>query len=173
MIEIRAITPEMRDDLKLMNDPFEMPGRLIPSLENGIWSHREELFEEPETMCFPEEAYDYDACMAEGFLLGAYEDGICGGLGIFREEFWKYVYVYDLKVSAAARGKGVGKQLVDAAMAEAVKRGYLGLYLYAQDNNLGACRFYLKTGFEIGGFDNRRYRGTGQEGKADIIFYKE
>ena len=173
MIEIRRITEENKQDLNLPNAPFQMPGRLIPSLENGIWNWREELFNEPRSMCFPDENYDFQKFSRDGFLLGAYEDGVCLGLGIFREEFWKYVYVYDLKVSALARRKGIGRMLVDAGMAEAKARGYRGLYLYAQDNNLNACRFYLKAGFEIGGFDNRRYDGTSQEGKADIIFYKE
>lgn len=81
------------------------------------------------------------------------------------------MYLYDLKVSAAARGKGIGRALIGAAKAEALSRGYRGLYLQAQDNNLNACLFYLKAGFQIGGFDNHVYNGTNQEGKADIIFY--
>ena len=173
MVEIRKITSESKQDLNLPNEPFRMSGRLIPSLKDGCWDYREELFETPETMCFPDEDYDFQKYSKDGYLLGAYENGICVGIGIFREEFWKYVYVYDLKVSAAARGKGIGRMLIDAGMAEAKARGYRGLYLYAQDNNLNACRFYLKAGFVIGGFDNRRYDGTSQEGKADIIFYKE
>ena len=173
MVEIRTITRENQVDLNLKNDPFQMPGRLIPSLENGSWTYREELFEQPRSMCFPDENYDFEQYSKDGFLLGAYEDGNCVGLGIFREEFWKYVYVYDLKVSAAARGKGIGRMLIDAGMEKARAKGYRGLYLYAQDNNLNACRFYLKAGFEIGGFDNRRYDGTSQEGTADIVFYKE
>ena len=173
MVEIREITIESQGDLNLPNDAFQMPGRLIPALENGIWSWREELFETPRSMCFPDENYDFQEYSKDGFLLGAYEDGVCMGLGIFREEFWKYIYVCDLKVCAAARGRGIGRMLIDAGMAKARAKGYRGLYLYAQDNNLNACRFYLKTGFKIGGFDNRRYDGTGQEGTADIIFYKE
>ena len=82
------------------------------------------------------------------------------------------MYLFDLKVNSAARGKGVGKLLIDAGMKAAKARGYIGLYTHAQDNNLNACMFYLKAGFEIGGFDNHVYNGTSQEGKADIIFYK-
>ncbi len=48
-----------------------------------------------------------------------------------------------------------------------------GVYTIGQDNNLSACLFYLRNGFEIGGFDNRVYRGTGQEGKANILFYRD
>ena len=58
-----------------------------------------------------------------------------------------------------------------AGLEEAQKRGYKGLYTIAQDNNLNACLFYLKTGFAIGGFDNRVYGGTSQADKADILFY--
>ena len=49
--------------------------------------------------------------------------------------------------------------------------GYRGVFLEAQDDNLEACRFYLHCGFRIGGFNNRVYHGTSQEGKSDILFY--
>ena len=48
-----------------------------------------------------------------------------------------------------------------------------GVSLQAQDNNLSACLFYLKTGFRIGGLDTEGYNGTTQEGKADISFYRD
>lgn len=51
------------------------------------------------------------------------------------------------------------------------EKGYAGLYTQGQDNNPGACLFYLKTGFYIGGMDTNVYCHTKQEGKADIIFY--
>ena len=52
-------------------------------------------------------------------------------------------------------------------------RNYNGIYTRAQDNNLGACMFYLKNGFVIGGIDTLVYKGTSQEGKIDILFYTE
>lgn len=173
MIEIRRITKENAADLNLKNEPFEMPGRFIPALKDGVWSYRTELFDKAESMVFPDENYDFEETAAKGIIFGAYEDGKCIGVAIYQDYWLKYMYLYDLKVSSGARGKGVGKQLIEAGMEEAKKRGYLGLYTQAQDNNLNACMFYLKAGFEIGGFDNRTYRGTKQEGKADIIFYKE
>ena len=170
-MEIKRITRENAGDLTLHNDPFEMPGRFIPGLENGVWSWRIEPSEKTETMVFPDENYDLDTVDGEGAAFAAYENGKCIGLIVLKDQFWRYMHVYDLKVSAAARGKGAGRALIEAALAEARARNYLGLYLQAQDNNLNACLFYLKTGFTIGGFDNRVYEGTKQEGKADIIFY--
>jgi len=62
---------------------------------------------------------------------------------------------------------------MDKAMDIAKEEGYIGLYTIAQDNNLSACLFYLNNGFRIGGLDTEIYKGTPQEGKSDIFFYKD
>ena len=173
MIEIRVVTQANQADLNLKNEPFQMPGRLIPSLKDGVWDYRVEWFDEAKSLCFPDENYDFEQYSKDGFILGAYEGDKCLGIGIFRDTCWKYSYLYDLKVCADYRRKGIGRALMDAGMAEAKARGYRGLYLVAQDDNLNACLFYLACGFEIGGFDNHVYNFTSQEGKADIIFYKQ
>ena len=67
--------------------------------------------------------------------------------------------------------KGVAKALLEKAAAAAKERGFQGLYTQGQDNNLGACLFYVKQGFVIGGLDTKVYQGTPQEGKKDILFY--
>ena len=173
MIEIRKITEENAGDLRLKNDPFAMPGRFIPALADGVWTYRTEKGPECTWMTFPDEKYDFETVNREGVAFGAYENGECVGLAIYQDYFLAHMYLLDLKVNSAARGKGVGKALIEAGMTAARERGYRGLYTLAQDDNLNACMFYLKAGFVIGGFDNRAYRGTSQENKADVIFYKE
>ena len=171
MMEIKQITHDNARDLNLPNEPFSMPGKFIPQLQDGVWSYRTESFATPETMVFPDENYDFEAVSQKGIAFGAYEDGQCIGVAIYEDYWLKYMYLSDLKVSGAARGKGAGKALIRTGLEEAKKRGYRGLYTIAQDNNLNACLFYLRTGFAIGGFDNRVYGGTSQAHKADIIFY--
>ena len=173
MTQIRQITKENADDLNLKNESFEMPGKFVPELKDGVWTYHTEPFAAAESMVFPDENYDIDEIAANGIIFGAYEGGKCIDIAIYQEHWLKYMYLYDLKVSACARGKGVGKMLIEAGMESAEAHGYRGIYAIAQDNNLNACMFYLRTGFEIGGFDNRVYKGTNQEGKADVIFYKE
>ncbi len=170
-MDIRSITRENASDLNLPNEPFPMPGKFIPELHEGHWSYRTEIFETPQSMCFPEENYQFDVMTAKGLVFGAYEEGQCVGIAIFQHHWLKYLYLYDLKVSSGARRKGVGRELIRAGLEEAKKLGYRGIYCIAQDNNLNACLFYLKAGFAIGGFDNRVYTGTSQEGKGDVIFY--
>ena len=173
MIEIRRITKESASDLNLKNEPFEMPGQFVPALENGRWSWHAVPYEKSKSMVFPDENYDFEEMDSRGIIFGAYEDGECIGVAIYQDFWLKHLYLYDLKVNRASRGRGIGKLLIEAGMTAARERGYTGLYVHAQDDNINACMFYLKAGFEIGGFDNRLYRGTGQAHKADIIFYKE
>ena len=170
-MEIRQITKETASDLNIKNEPFFMPGLFVPELKDGVWSYHTEPSETVKTMVFPDENYDFDEISGKGIIFGAYEDGKCIGIAIFQDHWLKHMYLYDLKVNAAARGKGVGKLLIQAGLEAAKNKGYRGLYTYAQDNNLNACMFYLKAGFQIGGFDNYVYNGTSQEGKADVIFY--
>ena len=70
-----------------------------------------------------------------------------------------------------SRRQGVAKALLEKAAAAAKERGFQGIYTQGQDNNLGACLFYLSKGFVIGGLDTKVYQGTPQEGKKDILFY--
>lgn len=173
MIIARVITQDHKDDIQLKNHPFKLFGLLLPSYNNGKWDHTELLFpvENITEMCFPDEDYDYEEMSQNSVFVGAYDAARCVGLAILQEDFFKYMYLYDLKVDPDHRGQGVGRVLIQACQREAVRRGYKGLYTQGQDNNLGACRFYLKMGFEIGGLNTHIYRGTAQEHKKDILFY--
>ena len=170
-IEIRRIGENNAADARLKNEPFTLWGRLIPSLNNGEWDYTTARFPVPETDCFPDEPYD--PATDDAIFLGAYEGETCVGLAVLRQEMFSYLYLDDLKVVAAKRGQGVGGKLIAAAMNEASRLGLRGVYTVGQDNNLSACLFYLRQGFAIGGFDNRSYGGTKQEGKANVFFYKD
>ena len=74
-------------------------------------------------------------------------------------------------MNRAYRNRGVASLLIENAKKIASEKGYRGIYTQGQDNNLSACLFYIKCGFRIGGLDTEIYKGTRQEGKADILFY--
>ena len=171
MIEIRRIGPERELDLRLPNEPFAEWGRMIPSLHQGIWEYQIIRFDREEEVCFPD--VHYDAAEENTFFLGAYDNGTCVGLAVLRKELFKYLYLDDLKVNRAYRRQGIGAKLIEAGMEIAKGLELVGVYTIGQDTNLSACLFYLKNGFQIGGFNNRSYRGTAQEHKADIYFYRD
>lgn len=171
MIEIKIIDSEHKADVNIPNQPFLLFGRMIPEYTNEKWSYTIEKFKNETEMCFPDENYDYDAMIENSTFIGAYDNNVCIGLAVLQSGFLKYIYLYDLKVNSEYRKKGVAKRLLDKAKEIALLSGYNGIYTQGQDNNLGACLFYIKAGFYIGGLDTNVYKGTKQEGKSDIIFY--
>ncbi len=171
MIEIKRIGEANKQDIRLPNEPFALFGRMLPRYIDGKWSYSVERFETVSEMRFPDENYDFDAMAGNSVFLGAYDGGRCVGLAILQQAFFKYMYLYDLKVNRDYRGCGTAKKLIEAARTVALDSGYRGVYTIGQDNNLAACLCYIKSGFRIGGLDTEVYKGTKQEGKADIIFY--
>ncbi len=174
MIEIKIVDKHHKTDINIPNEPFRMFGRIVPLFDGEKWTHRLIEFEKEDItqMCFPDENYDYDS-MSDSIFLGAYDGDKCVGLAILQPGFFKYMYLYDLKVCGEYRRRNIGRMLIEKAKETAAQNGYCGLYTQGQDNNPGACLFYLNAGFYIGGLDTNVYRHTKQEGKADIIFYCE
>lgn len=172
-ITIQLVDQNHKEDVKLANEPFSLFGKFLPTYSNNKWSHEVSYFEEPREMCFPDENYNLDELAAKGVVLGAYVEDKCVGLAILEDAWFKYMYLADLKVSKEYRKFHVGSMLMEKAKEVAKLRNYNGVYTRAQDNNLGACLFYLKNGFVIGGMDTMVYKGTSQEGKTDILFYME
>lgn len=174
MITIKIIDSLHKADINIPNEPFQLFGRILISYDNGKWDYQLKKYPVAEIteMCFPDESYDYDA-MKDSIFIGAYDGEQCIGLIILQPGFFKYMYLSDLKVNQKYRGQHVGQKLIAKAKEIAREKGYAGLYTQGQDNNPGACLFYLKAGFYIGGIDTNVYRHTKQEGKSDIIFYCE
>lgn len=172
-MDIRIIDDRSKADINIKNEPFSLFGRMIPSYCDEKWGYDVKLFpkEEISEMCFPDENYDYDAMSKDCVFIGAYNGEKCIGLAVLQDYMFKYMYLYDLKVLSNYRNVGIASALIEKAKEVALSKRYCGIYTIGQDNNLAACRFYLKAGFQIGGFDNRVYKGTSQDGKADIIFY--
>lgn len=173
MISLKIIEKERKDDINICNQPFKSYGRLLPSYRDGKWSYGTELFDENNIVeaCFPNENYDYEKLSKNSVFIGAYDGDDCIGLAILQKAPFKYMYLYDLKVNNEYRRKGIGKKLIEKAKEIALNLNYNGLYTQGQDNNLGACLFYLKNGFVIGGLDTEVYKGTPQQDKKDVIFY--
>ena len=169
MITIRNMT---HADTFPKNEPFPLFGRMIVRYDGTSWTYTTEEFPPSarSEMVFPEEEYDPDA--ADFIYTGAFDGDTCVGLAVWQRDMFRYLYLYDLKVTGAYRRHGIGGLLIDAGMKIARETGLIGVYTIVQDNNLAAARFYLKSGFAIGGLNTRVYDGTSQADKHDIYLYK-
>jgi ribosomal protein S18 acetylase RimI-like enzyme len=61
---------------------------------------------------------------------------------------------YELRpivVAPAARGSGIAAQLTNVLLADAARRGFTHVYLFAEEDNATANAFYRKVGFRLSG----------------------
>lgn len=100
----------------------------------------------------------YAGRMAEVFAGGAemvvaIAEGEVAGVCVFRENIntfsGHFMYIDDLVADSSGRGKGVGKALIDFAVAEAKARGCTALQLSSGCQREQAHRFYFREGFTI------------------------
>lgn len=69
------------------------------------------------------------------------------------------------------RASGIGHRLFDCAKSWAREQGLPGLSLETQNNNLTACRFYERQGFQLGGIDRFFYRGLFPDTREIALFW--
>lgn len=173
-ITTKPITKENEIALSLPNDPFPDSGRIEITYDGEGWKYKSIRYaaDQIKEQCFPDEGYIFDE-MGDGFHgIAAYDGNVCIGFAVLYESWNKYLMIDNLLVPKKYRRNGVGRALVNASMELAKGLGKLGVRLVCQDNNLEAFNFYIANGFEVGGYNNRDYDGTSQQGKGDIFLYK-
>ena len=100
----------------------------------------------------------------------AYLDGTVAGRVVVSEGWNRYAWIEDIAVDARRRRAGVGRALMDRAVAWAVGRGLAGVRAETQGNNVPACMFYETCGFCLGGFDRDLYRGI-KGGTTEVALF--
>jgi ribosomal protein S18 acetylase RimI-like enzyme len=113
----------------------------------------------------PQIPEDYTGRMAEVFAAGAemvvcMNEGEVAGVLVFRVTLdtmtGKFLYINDLVADSTGRGKGVGKALMDFAVAEAGSRQCAAVQLSSGTQREQAHRFYFREGFTIKAFSFSR-----------------
>ncbi|MCA0173973.1 GNAT family N-acetyltransferase [Bacillus sp. RAR_GA_16] len=154
-VNIFALNNALIKDINKTNDHFQLYGRVVPSLQSGKWSYKEVLFDETRETRFPDDKLDWSQYInrEDKTLLLAYMNNTCIGQIRIIKEWNRFCYIENIAIKKDYRGSGVGKLLLNRAEEWAKQRKLIGMSLEAQDDNLGACRFYAKQGFILGGVD--------------------
>ncbi len=87
------------------------------------------------------------------------EDGgkLVGVLEVEPSDWNNTATVWNILLSPEARGKGIGRELMNRAVTWAKQAGYRALTLETQSHNPSACRFYQNFGFKLAGFNTMLY----------------
>jgi streptothricin acetyltransferase len=101
----------------------------------------------------------------------AHLDGSVAGRVVVSEGWNRYAWIEDIAVGSRRRRAGVGRALMNRAVAWAVGRGLAGVRAETQNNNVTACKFYESCGFHLGGFDRDLYRGLNEGTKEVALFW--
>lgn len=153
--------------------PFEIIGRLLPSYDGEKWTTTELLFAEKKEKTYPDDSFDpmeYVENPEKAAFLAMLGEECAGSIRVCRR--WNgNALIEDLAVDRAFRRHGVGTMLMDAAVRWGKEKGFNGVSLETQDNNLAACRFYLQYGFELGGIDAKVYARPSYRGETALYFY--
>ena len=103
-----------------------------------------------------EELQEFIDSRSQCLLVSEDRDGLLGAIIVSikddPEYRWKKGrrsgYVEDLIVTAAAQGRGIGKQLMEAARQWVIAQGVQTIELHVWTENAGACRFYESLGLK-------------------------
>ncbi|MDW2885770.1 GNAT family N-acetyltransferase [Exiguobacterium artemiae] len=154
-ISIKSLEKNFIDVVNHSNESFPIIGKVFPSFSNGVWSYEEELYETPSEIRFPDDKLDWSAYIdsSEKIVLLAFHEDACIGQIRLVKDWNRFAYIENIAVKKDFRKSGVGHLLLEAAETWAKEQSLIGLSLEAQNDNLIACRFYVKEGFVLGGVD--------------------
>lgn len=175
MYFVREIELENKHFYNQSLEPFQVIGRLKTTFKNDHWSYEEELFDQRYMKSYKEEYLNLDDIINSytKTIYFAIKDNEVVGQIVIREHWNKCCYVDDLVVRQADRGNGVGSLLIQVAEAWAKENHLQGMMLETQDINLGACRCYIRNGYEIGGVDKLLYAHCDTHQEQAIFWYKK
>lgn len=154
-IVISPLEDGLIEDINKTNDDFQVFGKLVPSLQSGKWSFEEHLFDETKVIRFPDDKLEWNEYInrEDKALFSAYKNSNCIGQIRIVKDWNRFCYIENIATKKEFRGYGIGKLLLAEAEKWAKQRELIGMSLEVQDDNLGACRFYVKQGFVLGGAD--------------------
>jgi ribosomal protein S18 acetylase RimI-like enzyme len=87
-----------------------------------------------------------------------------------QHEAWNgRVVVWHLYVDVDHRRRGIGRRLLETALAEALDAGMHVAWLETSSLNVPGVRAYERLGFEVCGLDTTLYTGTRAEGEVALF----
>lgn len=96
---------------------------------------------------------------------------IVGMLDITIERWRNAAWVWNLMLDKSARGIGLGRRLVEHSIEWARYRKLRAVMLETQTNNVPACRFYERMGFQLVGINDAHYSNHDYDRDEIALFW--
>ncbi len=159
-ISIQQLNEQNFHDVNRCDGAFTVDSKLIVFAENDIIRYTV-VNVPPYQKRYPIEELDYATYLhhPNRAIFCAYANGQLAGQVIVRKYWNQFAYLDDIAVDVSFRRQGVGRALLQHAVAWARDRQLAGVMLETQNNNVAACRLYASNGFMLAGFDRCLYRG--------------
>lgn len=158
---IREIDQYNVQDFGRCDSSFTVNSKLILHAENGM-IHYTIVDVPPYTKQYEAEEFDSKFYIdhPDRAIFFAYLDEELAGEIRLRKNWNGYAYIDSVVVDSKYRNQSVGQTLIQQAIEWSKGKGFPGMMLETQDNNVAACRFYEHCGFELRGFDTHLYRAS-------------
>ena len=169
-VVIRASDGADLGDAHRLDGTFLVQSELALLVEGGVIRY-EVVPVPPYEKRYAEEEPSVDPRAPGKAVFLAYLDGSVAGRVVLSEGWNRQAWVEDIAVDARRRRAGVGRALIDRAVAWAVERGLPGIRAETQSNNVPACKLYESCGFRLGGFDRDLYRGLDERTTEVALFW--
>ncbi|HSB00999.1 MAG TPA: GNAT family N-acetyltransferase [Anaerolineales bacterium] len=170
-ITIREMDESTVQFVKTYGSSFEVTSKLELYTENG--KIRYTIVDVPPyTKQYGLEKFDPSIYVSnpDRVIFFAYVAGQLAGQIRILKSWNHYAYIDDIAVHENYRGQGVGRALMEHAIAWAKSKGFPGMMLETQNNNVAGCRLYARCGFELCGFDTHLYKAV-DPGTDEIALY--
>ena len=169
-ITLREIAQHESPQTKSFSRKSPVNSRLALGMENENLAYTI-VPVEPYEMDYAAEDVDYGFDEGGATIFFAEVDGNLAGR-IKMMKWWnQFGYVEDLVVNPEYRGLGIGRKLLERGIQWAREKGYPGVMLETQDNNVPACMLYQSCGFVLGGFDHNVYKAINPNTKETALYW--
>jgi ribosomal protein S18 acetylase RimI-like enzyme len=147
-IIIREIDKDNLQSVNKCDGTFTVDSKLVLRAENGMISYSVvsvELYQKP--YIFDEKDHSNYISNSSKIIYFAYVDGQLAGQINVAKHWNVYAWIDDFFVDVHFRKRGVGRAMMQQAVAWAKVRQLPGIMLETQDINVTACKFYENFGF--------------------------
>ena len=116
---------------------------------------------------------DLDADPWEHALVATDAERIVGFMATSHRAWNRQLVLHHLYVDRPARGRGIGRALMDEAVVEARAQGARTLWVETSSRNPVGVAVYERMGFRVCGFDGSMYLGTDHPDEFPIFLARD